>query len=218
MGSNKGNSMNFLEADYSEITRAMMRSLPTALIIILAAVLLYSVLKRALKLLTRRTSFTEKELDPVRRAIKWIITIAAFVLVLGAFGANVGGLWGVLSTILAMIAIGFVAVWSILSNVLCTLFIIIFRTFAVGDEIEFAGEPVKGRVTDLNFIFTTLDAGDGTVIQIPNNLFFQRVLKRRHAAYAVSAATHLRSKQPETTATQPHGAAVPAPAPVEPTR
>jgi small-conductance mechanosensitive channel len=106
-------------------------------------------------------------------------------------------MWGVLSTVLAMVAIGFVAVWSVLSNTLCTLVIMVFRPFAVGDEVEFPQDGVKGRVIDLNVFFTTLDAGDGTVMQVPNNLFFQKVMRRRHAAAAVSAATHLRLKQPD---------------------
>lgn len=165
--------------------------------IIVGAVLLNVLAGRALLVIARRTSYTEQEIKPIRRTVKWAITVVALVLVFGAFGLNVGGMWGVLSTILAMVAIGFVAVWSVLSNTLCTLIIMLFRPFAVGDEVEFAGEPVKGRVIDLNFIYTSLDAGDGTVMQVPNNLFFQKVLKRRHAAAAVAPATHLRAKRPE---------------------
>lgn len=174
-----------------------MAAAPAALLIILVAVVINAVMKRALRLLAHRTSFSEQDLAPVRRAIKWVITLAALVFVLGAFGLNVGGMWGVLSTVLAMVAIGFVAVWSVLSNMMCTVLIILTRPFAVGDEVEFVGEPTKGRVKDLNFIYTTLDAGDGTVMQVPNNLFFQKVLRRRHGAAAVSAAAHIKAKMPE---------------------
>jgi small-conductance mechanosensitive channel len=190
--------MTFETPDLSQLLPALLTALPSVLITIIGAVLLNLVAGRTLLLIARRTSFTEQEINPIRRTVKWVITILALVLVFGAFGLNVGGMWGVLSTVLAMVAIGFVAVWSVLSNTLCTLIIMIFRPFAVGDEIEFAGEPVKGRVIDLNFIYTSLDAGDGTVMQIPNNLFFQKVLRRRHAAAAVSAAAHLRTKRPET--------------------
>lgn len=189
--------MTFETPDLSHLLPALLTALPSALVIIAAAVLLNLVASRALLLIARRTSFTEQEIKPIRRTVKWVITIVALVFVFGAFGLNVGGMWGVLSTILAMVAIGFVAVWSVLSNTLCTLIIMIFRPFAVGDEVEFAGDPVKGRVIDLNFIYTSLDAGDGTVMQIPNNLFFQKVLRRRHAATAVSAAAHLRTKRPD---------------------
>jgi small-conductance mechanosensitive channel len=165
--------------------------------IIALAVIVNAVARRGLILLGRRIHVAPQELLPVRRTITWLLALAAFVAILGVLGLNVGGMWAVLSTVLAMIAIGFVALWSVLSNILCTVIIMIVRPFAIGDEIEFAGEPVKGRVVDLNFIFTTLDAGDGTVMQVPNSMFFQKALRRRHAGAAVSAADHLRGKQPE---------------------
>ena len=193
--------MNFTPPDLSELLPALIAATPAALAIILAAFVLNLVIGRSLRLLARRASFTEQEIGPVRRTFKWIIAIGATVFVLGAFGLNVGGMWGVLSTVLAMVAIGFVAVWSVLSNTLCTLIILVFRPFAVGDEVEFAGEPVKGRVTDLNFIYTTLDAGDGSVLQVPNNLFFQKTLRRRPGTSVVSAAAHLRARAPEQSET-----------------
>lgn len=190
--------MNFHTPDFSTIFPTLLAAAPSAILIIVGAILLNLVVGRTISLLGRRANFTAQEIGPIRRTVKWVITIVATVFVLGAFGLNVGGMWGILSTVLAMIAIGFVAVWSVLSNASCTVLILLFRPFAVGDEIEFVGDPTKGRVIDLNFIFTTLDAGDGTVIQIPNNLFFQKVVRRRHASRAVSPVAHLRAKRPET--------------------
>ncbi len=189
--------MNFETPDFSAVLPALIAAAPSAILIIIGAILLNVVVGRTLGLLGRRANFTQQEIGPIRRTVKWVITIVATVFVLGAFGLNVGGMWGVLSTVLAMIAIGFVAVWSVLSNTSCTVLILLFRPFAVGDEIEFVGEQTKGRVVDLNFIFTTLDAGDGSVMQIPNNQFFQKVIRRRHASAAVSPAAHLRAKRPE---------------------
>jgi len=199
--------MNFEIPDFSKILPALIAAAPSALAIIAGAIALNIVISRTLLLVAHRTSFTEQEIRPVRRVFKWIITVAALVLALGAFGLNLGGMWGIISTILAMVAVGFVAVWSVLSNTLCTLIIMLFRPFAVGDEIEFAGEPVKGRVIDLNFIYTTLEVGDGTVMQIPNNLFFQKVLCRRHATKPVSPVAHMRTKRPD------HAQPVPVPKP-----
>lgn len=188
--------MNVEIPDLSHIPPLLLTAAPSAILIIAVAIVLNLAMGRTLSLIGRRTSFTEQEIRPLRRAIKWIIAVTALVFVFGAFGLNVGGVWGILSTVLAMVAIGFVAVWSVLSNTLCTLIIMVFRPFAIGDEVEFPQDSVKGRVIDLNVFFTTLDAGDGTVMQVPNNLFFQKMIRRRHAAAAVSPATHLRMKQP----------------------
>jgi len=199
--------MNLPTLDFSEILPALIAAVPSVLVIITAAIILNILIGRGLRILAYRTSFTEQEILPIRRALKRIIFIGAAVFVFGSFGLNVGGMWGVLSTILAMLAIGFVAVWSVLSNTLCTLIIMLFRPFAVGDHVEFAGEPVQGRVVDLNLIYTTLDAGDGTVMQVPNNHFFQKVLRRRHASRGVSPGAHMRTKNPSDATTAPEAAA-----------
>jgi small-conductance mechanosensitive channel len=153
--------------------------LPAAAAIIIGAILLHFALTRGLRLLAHKTRLTNRDIAPFVRMGDWIITGATVVLLLGAFGFNLGGLWTTLTTVLAMVAIGFFAVWSVLSNWLCTLVILVTRPFDIGDEIEFTGEPVRGHVVNLNFIFTTLRTEDGGMLQIPNNLFFQRVMKRR---------------------------------------
>jgi small-conductance mechanosensitive channel len=90
--------------------------------------------------------------------------------------------FAVLGGLLALIGVGFVAVWSTLSNVLCTFLLLTVRPFRVGDELELVPDPLRGRVVDLNLFFTTLEAEDGRLIQLPNNFFFQRaVMRRRHA-------------------------------------
>jgi hypothetical protein len=104
------------------------------------------------------------------------------VLVLGVFGFELGGMWTIISTMVAMVAIGFVAVWSLLSHPTSTFLILFLRPYQVGDEIELAGEPVRGRVIDLNYFYTTLLAEDGQLLQVPNNLFFQKTVRRRPGA------------------------------------
>jgi small-conductance mechanosensitive channel len=80
---------------------------------------------------------------------------------------------------------GFVAVWSVLSNLLCTLMLILFHPFRVGDEIEIIDPAMTtglaGRVRNINLVFTHLhaagpDAAD-TTLYIPNNIFFQKIIR-----------------------------------------
>ena len=124
-----------------------------------------------------------------------IITIC---VILNIFGFNLGGIWAMLSTVLAMIAIGFVAVWSMLSNVSATVLILLMRPFNIGDEIELSAEKIKGRVIDLNFFFTTLQTDQDTTHQVPNNFFFQRVVTRTSNRTTVSLSDQLHNEQPAT--------------------
>lgn len=131
---------------------------------------------------------------PVRLTVRYGILAIAAVLVLGRWGFQVDALVAVVGTILGLIAIGFVAMWSVLSNLLCAFVLVMFKPFSVGDELELAGdESVKGTVTDLSLIFTTLDAGEREKIIIPNNVFFQRIFKRREGAVTSSLEHRLSS-------------------------
>jgi len=176
------------------VSETVLHALPSILFIIVGALLINLLLGRILNILAHKTSFSRKEIEPARSLISWIVYFGALVFIVQSLGLNISGMWTMLSALFAMIAVGFVAMWSVLSNTLCTLLILVFRPFAMGDEIEFPGEPVKGRVTDLNFIYTTLEVETGVTVQIPNNLFFQKVLKRRHNAVPVSLAAQLRAK------------------------
>ncbi len=84
-----------------------------------------------------------------------------------------------LSGVVALIGVAFVAFWSVLSSMTCTFLLIFFRPFGMGDHVEVKGDGVEGEVCDLNLLFTTLRAEDGRLVQIPNNFFFQKIIVRR---------------------------------------
>jgi small-conductance mechanosensitive channel len=189
--------------DLHALTRAAITALPLAVLVLIGAGVVQVLITRGLNILADRTHLERNDLLPVRKVLKAVLYLVTAILILTVFGVNLGGLWAILSTVLAMIAIGFVAVWSLLSNVSSTVIILLFRPFAVGDELEFAGEPVKGKVVDLNFLYTTLQTEDGALFQIPNNLFFQKSLKRRRSLAPGNLAHQLNRRE----------ATVPAPAP-----
>lgn len=171
--------------DFNELIRTItsylpkiIAALPVAAGIILGTLLLNLAVGRGLVLLARRTSLNETAMLPFARIVRWALRFVALILILGVFGFEIGGLWAMISTILGLVAIGFVAVWSLLSNMSATALILVLSPFEIGDDVEFAGEPVQGRVVNLNLFFTTLLTHDGRLMQIPNNLFFQKVLRR----------------------------------------
>ena len=82
----------------------------------------------------------------------------------------------------------------------CALLIFTVRPYRVGDYIEVldTAEKVgaKGRVVDINLLYTTLEDATapepGTLLQIPNSLIFQRVVRRWPAGLPLpQAKTHL---------------------------
>jgi small-conductance mechanosensitive channel len=171
-------------------------ALPLAIAVMVGAFLVNLLLGRALLLLAHRTHLTEMDVVPVRKILRWIVRLIAAVFVLSVFGFEIGGVWTVMSTILGLVAIGFVAVWSLISHTTATILILFLHPFQMGDDLEFPGEPIQGRAVNLNFFFTTLIDHRGTLHQIPNNLFFQKAIKRIRHTPPISLAAQLNSRDP----------------------
>jgi small-conductance mechanosensitive channel len=191
-------SMKFpdLLARWSEHAPDFLAALPVALGIMVVAFLLNLVLARTLAMLALRVHLSAEDLQPFRRVLRWAVRAIAIILILGVLGFQIGGIWAMLSTIFGLVAIGFVAVWSLLSHTTATVLLLFLRPFQVGDDLEFPGESVGGRVIDLNFFFTTLLDHEGVLHQVPNNLFFQKTLRRRKHSPRLSLAAQLNARQP----------------------
>lgn len=178
---------------FAEYLPRLLGSLPIAIAIMVGAFLFNLLVGRTLILLAHRTHLTEMDVLPVRHILRWVVRVVSAILILSVFGFQIGGIWAMLSTILGLVAIGFVAVWSLISHTTATMIILFLRPFQVGDDLEFPGETVKGRVIDLNFFFTTIVDHEGALHQIPNNLFFQKTLKRRKGSHIISLAAQFNS-------------------------
>ncbi len=190
--------------DIAAFLPRLIAALPVAAAVIIGGILINLVAGRALRLLAGRTRLTPEDIEPARNVLRWLIRILTFVLVLGVFGFELGGLWAMISTVLAMVAIGFVAVWSLLSHTSATVLLVILRPYQIGDIIEMPSENVRGRVSDINFFFTTVLDHEEAEWRVPNNLFFQKVLKRVTGDRRISLAQQLNS---------PHPAKLPPPPP-----
>lgn len=134
---------------------------------------------------------------PVRLLLRYAILVIAAMGILGLWGFELGTIFALLGTVLGLVAIGFVAVWSVLSNFLCTLVLVVFKPFSVGDEIELPVDNVKGRVVDLSLIFTTLQVSDDETVMVPNNTYFQKVFKRRIGRHTTGLGEQLRHHHPQ---------------------
>ncbi len=116
---------------------------------------------------------------------RWIVLATLLLFLLQYLGVS-DHVWAFATTALAAVAVGVVAIWSILSNALAALLILVYRPFRIGDEIELL-EPaatvgVRGRVSDMNLMFTALsqkdEAGDTlALVHVPNNLIFQKLIR-----------------------------------------
>jgi len=94
------------------------------------------------------------------------------------WGINIESVWVMVTSILALIAIGFFAVWSLLSNVLAGVLLFFTGIIRIGDSIEILPDNIKGKVVKVGTLFTLLKDEESNVFSIPNNLLFQKYIKK----------------------------------------
>ncbi|KQN98565.1 mechanosensitive ion channel protein MscS [Stenotrophomonas sp. Leaf70] len=155
-------------------------------LILLVAWLLRLLTRRLLARLGRHYTLPKPMEIAIRRLSSFIIWSCTLVAILDRVGVSATVLWTAFTGFAAVGAVAFFAAWSVLSNIFCTFLIFATRPFRLGDHIEVLenGEKpgLKGRVIDINLIYTTMQEiggpDEGTLMQIPNSLFFQRGLRR----------------------------------------
>lgn len=128
----------------------------------------------------------------VYRVVRFFAVIfTAFVLAY-VWGVSPGNLWVFLTGFIGLVAIGFFAVWSLLSNLVAGVFLFLSDPFKVEDEVEVVGEEIAGRVLDIRPLFVVLGHEGGAdkegveqrahTVFVPNSLFFQKAFRRLEPA------------------------------------
>jgi len=143
----------------------------------IVSVLLNRLMRRSLKGIEQRLALRYETLLTITRIITGIFWLITAMLVLSLWGVSVSGLWTLLVSAAAVIGVGFLAVWTIISNVTASLFITFWRPFQFGQTVELLPENLKGRVIDRNMMFTVVREESGALLHVPNNLFFQKIFR-----------------------------------------
>jgi small-conductance mechanosensitive channel len=134
-------------------------------------------LQDSLRQLASRVRLPYETVLTTTRLLIGTLWIVVAMLVLEIWGISVGGLWTLLVSAATIVGVGFLATWTMVSNITASFFIALWRPFHLGDDIEIVPENLRGRVIDSNLMFVVVRENGGAVIQIPNNLFFQKMFK-----------------------------------------
>ena len=156
------------------------------LLIWVVAMLLQYLLRRLIKRVGNHYALPRELMVPLNGLLRWTILASALLLILERLGVSATVLWTAFTGFATVGAVAFFAAWSVLSNLFCALLIYTVGPFRVGDTIELldtAEKPgARGRVIDINLLYTTLEDSTvnaaGSLLQIPNALIFQRVVRR----------------------------------------
>ena len=157
------------------------------------ALLLQRILRRLVRRASEHYGLPADMRMLVNGVLRWAILLATTLLVLERLGVSATVMWTAFTGFATVGAVAFFAAWSVLSNLFCAMLIFTVGPFRVGDVIEVLDTAdtggARGRVIDINLLYTTLEdvapGTAGTLLQIPNTLIFQRVVRRWRPGQAV---------------------------------
>lgn len=194
----------------SEAQTAITTELPNllvAVLVILLAVAVNRLLCRGLNKVAERGYIHEQLRITTSFTLRWLIILIATISLMGLFGLSVSSIWAAFSALFVLLGIGFVAVWSVLSNMLCSVLLVIFAPFRMGEDIEIqdptASIIISGKVVSINLMHTTLihdNEGQEEIIKVPNNFFFQKYVRRVPNKRTISIKRYM-AEQHETAVT-----------------
>lgn len=155
-------------------------------VIILVMFLIIFLTKRSI----RRFSFI-KAIEPNRRKVIYyltnLITYSITIIIVAV-------IWGVdlkqfslfISSVLAVLGIGFVAQWSILSNLTASVILFFSHPVRLGDRIRVMDKDFDwtGEVKDITGFYLFMKTDDGRNITLPTSLVIQKgieILKKQES-------------------------------------
>ncbi|MEJ2479063.1 MAG: mechanosensitive ion channel family protein [Acidihalobacter sp.] len=173
--------MNAFGLDWPQWLPSWQQLLPSLIIFVVGALvvaLVQRALGRALARASRHTPMSAETALTLQRVSAGALWLLLVLLTLRHLGVNVDGLWTLLVSTLAVIGVGLLAVWTMVSNITASFFIWIWRPYELGERIELIPDGIKGRAVDRSLMFTIIREEDGSTLMVPNNLFFQRIIRR----------------------------------------
>jgi small-conductance mechanosensitive channel len=159
---------SFWQAHGDEISAAITVVVAVLLAIIVDRLLIGRAVRAATRLDTGELSREARtRLRLIRRLLFLAIILIGIALALSQFTSIKRFATGVLaSTAVLGIIIGF-AGRQVIANLVSGVMLVITQPIRIGDLVSI-GDEVHGRVTDIALTYTSVDAGDGSLIVVPN--------------------------------------------------
>jgi len=143
-------------------------------IALLLALVISAIFRRVSGRVIQKRPQQTREIRLVANILRNVILLVVFLGLLEAINVPLGNLWTAVSTIIALVAIGFFAVWSVLSHMTASVILFFQRPFRQGQNLQLGDEEYVGRVIKTGLFYTVVEDKEGGRSMIPNNILFQK--------------------------------------------
>lgn len=118
----------------------------------------------------------------IKKALNLIYFSVFSIFLLLIWGVDQKELAVFISTVLTVIGIALFAQWSILSNITSSIIIFFNHSVKLEDTITIIDKDyeIEGRVSDIGLFFVILKTKESEEISIPNNVFIQKMIKKKN--------------------------------------
>ncbi len=146
-------------------------------VIVLSIALLFYAIKRYAKKTQEKFGIRKSRYFAIRRMLTIASVVLSTAVLLLIWDVSLKHVWISLTSVLAVIAVAFFAIWSLIGNILAGFIIYFTSPFKVEDTIEVMPDGIQGTVLAINTFYTVLLDEDKNYINVPNSLFFQKYIQ-----------------------------------------
>jgi len=113
------------------------------------------------------------------KIVNLFITLFALIFLAGIWNIDRSQLMVFITSTLTLVGVGFIAQWSILSNVTSSLILFFNHPMKLGQEIRILDKEydINGILIDISFFFLYIKTEDGEIITLPNSVVLNKVIK-----------------------------------------
>lgn len=154
--------------------------LETVISIILFFIIRIVIIKLIDRTVTK--SFLQKNRGKIiKKALLLFLLSIVLIFILTVWGVDQSELFTFMASVLTVLGIALFAQWSHLSNITSGIIIFFNHPVKLDDTIIIVDKDyeVEGRVSDIGLFFVKLKTKEGEVVSLPNNLFLQKMIKKK---------------------------------------
>ena len=152
------------------------------IILLSILIMLNSLSKRAIRRFGRSSSIDMNSRKIIFYLSNLLFYLLAFIGISLIWGVNMKDFSVFISSVLAILGVGFVAQWSILSNLTASVILFFNHPLRLGDRIRVMDKDFDwtGKVEDISGFYLFMRTDDGKQITIPTNLVIQKGIEILH--------------------------------------
>ena len=113
------------------------------------------------------------------KIVNLFISLFGLIFLAGIWNIDRSQLMVFITSTITLVGVGFIAQWSILSNVTSSLILFFNHPMKLGQEISILDKEydIHGTLIDISFFFMYIKTQEGEIITIPNSVVLSKVIK-----------------------------------------